>query len=324
MEVDLRVRLYDRLLKRTGAGSIVGKGPAQIRRLQERPEPPHNRMLDALFGGVAPGVRLEDRSVPTREGSVRVRVYTPQRVAAPLPVVVHFHGGGWTLGNLRGWDWVCSTVAAQAGALVVSVAYRLAPFHPFPAAVHDAYDATVWVAAHAPELGGDPRRLAVMGDSAGGNLAAVVSLLARDSGGPALGQQILTYPATDLTLSARSLVEKADAPLLTRADVEAFVGFYLSGGADPRDPYVSPLLAPDLAGLPPALILTAEHDCIRDDGRRYAQRLRAAGVPVRFTEYAGMPHGFLSLPGLCRFAPQALAEIAAELRARLAPAGAPQ
>jgi acetyl esterase len=202
-------------------------------------------------------------------------------------------------------DWLCSHVSAATGAVVVSVDYRLAPLNPFPAAVEDAYAALLWAA---DALGADGRRLGVMGDSARGNLAAVVALLARDRSGPPIGHQALIYPATDQTLSGASMRTNANKPFLLAADVVAYRRHYLG---DPptavRDPYASPLLAEDHSGLPPALIQVAEHDPIRDDGTRYAEALRAAGVAVRLAEYVGVPHGFMSFPGVCLSAHQALA-----------------
>jgi acetyl esterase len=193
---------------------------------------------------------------------------------------------------------------------VVSVDYRLAPLNPFPAAVEDAYAALLWAAE---EFGVDGRRIGVMGDSAGGNLAAVVALLTRDRGGPPISHQALIYPATDQTLSGASMRSNANKPFLLAADVVAYRGYYLGDPPNAvRDPYASPLLAEDHSGLPPALIQVAEHDPILDDGTRYAEALRVAGVPVRLTEYVGVPHGFISFPGVCRSAHQALAEICAE------------
>jgi acetyl esterase len=233
-----------------------------------------------------------------------------------LPLVVNFHGGGWTIGSLDMADWLCSNVAVALPAVVVSVDYRLAPQHRWPIAAEDCYVALVDVAGRAGELGADPDRLAVMGDSAGGNLAAVVSLMSRDRSGPAIGFQGLLYPATDLTLGSPSIEANAHAPILTRDDVLAFRNHYL-GGQDPQQPYASPLFAADHRGLPRALVQVAEHDPIRDDGLRYADALRAAGVPVRTTEYVGMPHGYLSFPRLCRAAAQALAELCSEMRGAL-------
>jgi acetyl esterase len=209
-------------------------------------------------------------------------------------------------------DWLCSNVAATVGAVVVSVDYRLAPVHRFPAAVDDCYAALTWAADHVGA--GGP--IGVMGESAGGNLSAVVCLLARDRSGPALSHQTLLYPATNLTRVAPPLSTGEKPLFLSVPEMQAYRRYYL-GDADPADVRASPLLAPDHQGLPPALIQVGEHDPLRADGVAYAEALRAAGVPVRLTEYVGMPHGYLNFPGLCRLAPQALAEITAEQRAAL-------
>ncbi len=306
--MDLRVRVLGRLLGRVSVSSMDEQ---RLRRAQQQ-SIGHNPVTDLLLGGVARGVRLTDGTARGEVGPVPVRTYRPEGAdGGPLPLVVHFHGGGWTLGNLDSGDWLCSNVAATVGAVVVSVDYRLAPGHRWPAAAEDCYAALVDVVGRAAEHGVDPARVAVMGDSAGGNLAAVVSLMARDRSGPAIAHQGLVYPSVDLTMSGPSIEENASAPILTKADCLAFRDHYL-GGQDPRQPYASPLFAEDLTGLPPALVQVAEHDPIRDDGTRYAAALQRAGVPVRLTEYVGMPHGFLAFPRLCRSAPQALAELCAE------------
>jgi acetyl esterase/lipase len=243
-----------------------------------------------------------------------VRVYRPVRSDSGVrPLIVYFHGGGFVFGDLRLGDWLCSSVAVTVGAVVVSVEYRLAPRHRFPAAVDDCYAALVWAAENAADLEADGP-MGVMGESAGANLSAVMCLLARDRGGPALSHQALLYPPTDM--SAPPTAASADALFIPQPEVAAFRRHYL-GDADPRDPRVSPLLAEDHSRLPPALVQVGEHDPLRDDGARYAAALRAAGVPVRFTEYVGMPHGYLNFPGLCRSAPQALAELCAEQTAAL-------
>ena len=313
--LDRRVRLLGRAMRR--AASISSMSAADIEKAQQQGAPP--ALLARLFGRRRPGVGIEDRVVDLAGGRRRLRVYRPAGARrGSRPVVVNFHGGGWTLGSVEGGDWLCSNVSADLDAVVVSVDYRLAPTDRFPAAVEDCYEATEWVAAQAPELGVDAGRLAVMGDSAGGNLAAVISLLARDRSGPAIASQILIYPATDLTMTSPSLTTNAEAPVLSTDEVRCFRGHYLGDDeAAARDPRASPLLADDHSGLPPALVQVAEHDPIRDDGVRYAEALRSAGVPVRLTEYVGMPHGYISLPGVCRSAPQALHEIVAELRDRL-------
>jgi acetyl esterase len=227
--------------------------------------------------------------------------------------VLHFHGGGWVLGDHRSADWLCSGIAVRLGVVVASVGYRLAPEHRAPAAALDCFAATRHLAAHPAALGRgleiDPGRLAVMGDSAGGNLAAVVALLARDAGGPALVAQELIYPGTDATLASPSLYRLADAPALPLRSIRAYLALYLGEDGDPLDPLISPLLASSHRGLPPALIQTAEHDPLVDDGARYAAALQAAGVPVRYTCYLGTLHGYTSVAGICRAAGQARAEI---------------
>jgi len=276
---------------------------------------PSNALVNRIFGGVAPGTEVRDLTITGPAGDIAVRVYRPAAgPAGDRPLILNIHGGGFVWGDLRLSDWICSSVAVSVSAVVVSVDYRLAPLHPFPAAVDDCYAALEWAAENADELGAaSPPRIGVMGESAGGNLSAVMCLLARDRGGPAISHQALLYPATDMTripeAPARSLI-------ISRPEMQAFRRMYL-GDADSADPRVSPLRAADLAGLPPALIQVAEHDPLREDGVRYATALRSAGVPVRFTEYVGMPHGYLNFPGVCRAAPQALAEICAEQTAAL-------
>ena len=245
-----------------------------------------------------------------------MRLYRPHTARA-LPVVVNFHGGGGTLGNLDQSDWLCAHVASRVGALVVSVDYRLAPEFRYPAGREDGYAAVTWVARHAAALGARTDRLAVMGDSAGGNLAAVVCLLAREAG-PVIDAQVLLYPALDLTFTRPSVERFATGPVLTRADMEVFRTHYLGEDGDPTDPLCSPLFAPDVADLPPALVVTAAVDPLHDDGADYVARLGAAGVPVKHTDHARAVHGFLSFPGVCRASAAALDDVCAELTVRLA------
>ena len=309
--MDLRVQAWGWMTRRQA--SVATRSEEDVIALQRRGMP-ENRMTDLLFGKVAPGVAVNNRAIPGPDGDIPVRVYTPGGAAAePRPLVVYYHGGGFVFGYLRMGDWLCGQVASSVGAVVVSVDYRLAPVHRFPAAVEDSYAALTWAAAHAAELGaGGPA--GVMGESAGGTLSAVMCLLARDRGGPAISHQALIYPATDMT------AQRADVrmPFLSSDEMTAYRRMYLGPDGDPASPWASPLLASDHAKLPPALIQVAEHDPLRDDGMRYAAALRAAGVPVRVTEYVGMPHGFMNFPGLCRGAPQALAELCAEQKAALA------
>lgn len=272
-----------------------------------------SRLATMILGAPADGVARHDRTIPGPAGDLPVRIYSPGLADPDRPVVVSYHGGGWVLGSLDQTDWLCSEVADRLRTIVVSVDYRLAPEHRFPAGVLDCVAATRWVHEHRGELGSAREGVAVMGDSAGGNLAAVVARRARDDGEATITHQVLVYPATDLTRSLPSIDELRDAPVLTRADIDAFVAHYLPDDVDQRDPDLSPLWADDLAGLPPALVITAEHDPLKDDGAAYAARLAAAGVPVRFTEYAGMIHGFTSFPGLASGAHQALWEVVAFL-----------
>jgi acetyl esterase len=310
--MDRRLQLWAWLVRRQA--SIAGKSEAAVIALQSRPAP-SNAISNFIFGTVASGTEVSNRIIPGPGGDLPVRIYRPVTQAGPQPrpLVLNVHGGGFVFGDLRLCDWLCSQVAVTVGAVVVSVDYRLAPRHRFPAAVEDSYAALVWAADSAATLGaGGP--VGVMGESAGGNLAAVLCLLARDRGGPALSHQVLLYPATDMTAQHPAT---ASTPFLSGPEMEAYRRHYLAD-ADPSDPLVSPLLASDHHQLPPALIQVGEHDPLRDDGIRYAAALRAAGVPVRLTEYVGMPHGYLNFPGLCRIAPQALAEICAEQTAALA------
>ncbi len=218
-----------------------------------------------------------DRTVPGPAGPVPVRVYRPSE-ATGLPVVVWFHGGGWVIGGLDSHDHLCRLLCDDAGCVVVSVDYRLAPEHPFPAAVEDCVAAYGWVAANATEVGGDPGRVAVGGDSAGGNLAAVVALTRRDAGDPPPRAQVLVYPVTDHEFDSPSMHENATGYFLEREHMRWFFGHYLRTPADADDWRVSPLRAPDLSGVAPAIVVTAEYDPLRDQGEAYGARLRAAGV----------------------------------------------
>ncbi len=249
-------------------------------------------------------------------GAIPARLYRPLGSApnAALPALIYFHGGGWVIGDLDTHDVVCRQIANGSGGAVVSVDYRLAPEHKFPAAVEDAIAATAWIAAHGATLGIDTARLAVGGDSAGGNLAAVVALDARDRNGPKLIQQTLIYPATESTMSHPSHERFAEGLLLTRPTMKWFLGHYLRGAEDLADWRVSPLRATSLADLPPALVLTAGYDPLCDEGEDYAARLAAAGVPVTRVRVEGVIHGFLTMGKLIPAANEAVAMIAAALK----------
>jgi acetyl esterase len=253
------------------------------------------------------------------DGAIPLRVYRPAGVpdSARLPAYVYFHGGGWVIGDLETHDVVCRQITAEAGVSVVSVDYRLAPEHKFPAAADDAWAATRWTVTHAAELGIDGERLAVGGDSAGGNLAAVVALLARDAGAPAIALQVLLYPVTDVAAESPSYQDFADGYMLTRDGMRWFIAHYLSKREEAADWRASPLRAPSLAGLPPALIVTAGFDPLRDEGEAYATRLREAGVRVDAVCYGGMVHGFVPMGRLLDTAGRALTLIGGALRQAL-------
>ncbi|BBY21098.1 alpha/beta hydrolase [Mycobacterium stomatepiae] len=247
-----------------------------------------------------PDLRIEDRTIGHGDLiDIPVRIYWPPTPAEISPVVVFFHGGGFCLGDLDTHDHVARAHAVGAEAIVVSVGYRLAPEHPYPAGVNDAWAALQWVGAHAAGLGGDPSRIAVAGDSAGGNLAAVTAMLARDNAGPELVFQLLWYPVVTADLSLPSHIENAFAPILDREVIAAFLAWYLPPEVDITDPTVLPVtLAPanaaDLSGLPPAFIGTAEHDPLRDDGARYAEMLKAAGVAAELSNEPTLVHGYVN------------------------------
>jgi acetyl esterase/lipase len=312
---DLRIRVFGRLLGMSGLTSPDTMSRRQMALSRALPIP-HGPGLDRVVGARGRGVEAQTRQITVRDGSpIGVRVYRPPG-SGPFPLVVNFHGGGWVIGSLAMAESVCSRLASALPAVVVSVDYRLAPEFRFPTAVNDAFDATVWAHTNADELGADGTRLAVMGDSAGGNLAAAVTLLAHDQG-PGISAQALLYPTLDLTLASPSMAENAHAPVLTRSHMRAYRDYYLGPHGDPEDPLASLLLADDLAGLPPALIQTAQFDPLRDDGARYADRLHDAGVPVRHTCFDGMAHGFATFPGVFRKAPRAFDELVDHLRGYL-------
>jgi acetyl esterase len=274
-----------------------------------------------LFLGFARrGVEIRTTTFAARHGEVPLRVYTPSRWSRrPRPVVVNIHGGGFVFGSARQGDWTCSIVADELDAVVVSVDYRLAPTHRFPAAIEDCQDALAWVAEEARALGGDPERIGVMGDSAGGNLAAVVSILARDGGGPRVAHQALIYPATDMTDALRedpSYLANTRGIVLSNEDMDVLARHYVGDDGEPSDWRLSPILA-DLGGLPPTVVVVAGLDPLHDSGVRFAQALADAGNDVRVEDFHQMPHGFVSFPYLCAGARPALEAIVASQRQAL-------
>ena len=274
-------------------------------RLITNPDPPELKSVEPL-------------SIPSPHGSIPARIYTPKtlRQAEGLAGgLVFFHGGGWVIGDLDSHDVACRKLAVEGQLIVISVDYRRAPEHKFPAAVEDAIVATAWIAAHARQLGIDAARLLVGGDSAGGNLAAVVALAARDGNGPAISGQVLIYPATDFAMTHASHREPETSILLTHSVIRWFRDHYLNGEADVGDWRASPARASTLAGLPPAYVLTAGADPLRDEGDEYARRLKQAGVAVTHRTFPGQFHGFFTMGKLLQQANVAVSEIGVWLRA---------
>jgi acetyl esterase len=302
---------------------IVGEFVKSIRVPGQFPPLPELRQqlrtMVTLMDEPAPALpRVEDLRIPGPAGDIPARLYAPTVAGAPLPAVAYFHGGGWVQGDLETHHGLCARLALHAGALVVAVDYRLAPEHKFPAAVEDCLAAYRWLRARGRDVGADAARVAVAGDSAGGNLAAVVSQLAASGGTPVPTCQVLVYPAVDFALDTDSHRDLADGHVIPRDRILWYGEQYLRSEADKKDLRASPLLAPALAGQPPTMIVTAGFDPLRDEGRAYAERLRAAGVDVAYREYPGQIHAFVSLT---RAIPQGMActlEIADYLRGRLA------
>jgi acetyl esterase len=268
-----------------------------------------------------PMARVEGLEMPGHAGPIPARLYMPESLPAEtaVPLLLYFHGGGWVIGDLDTHDDTCRFLAATAGTAVLAIDYRLAPEHPFPAAVEDAWAAFAWAVSNGAGLGIDPGRIAVGGDSAGGNLAAVVSLLARAGGGATPAMQLLIYPPTDSVgdLPSRRLFAKGF--LLTKNDMDLFERAYLPPGSDATDPRVSILLAPDLRDLPPAYVATAGFDPLRDEAEAYALRMREAGVRVALRRHPGLTHSFVNLTAISRTSRGAMLEAAGALRMGLAP-----
>ena len=273
------------------------------------PDPPAVESVQLLL---APG----PAGPAGRGGPVPVRAYRPKGAAkeAVLPALVYYHGGGWVIGDLDTHDVVCRTLANAARCAVFSVEYRKAPEAPFPAGVEDSFAALSFVAGQAKALRIDPARVAMGGDSAGGNLSAVMALMARDRGGPGLSFQLLIYPATDQRMGHPSIDGNGEGYLLTKKSMLYFRGHYLPDAADYTDWRASPLLAPSLAGLPPAFLMTAGFDPLRDEGRAYAERLRKDGVAVDYREYSDMVHGFITMGRVLDTTAEALSDCAQALR----------
>ena len=307
MPLDPQARAILDLLAASGMPDLSIVEPAVIRKLTE---------AAVVLDQGEPVARVENRTLPGPAGEIPVRIYVPQ-TNGPLPVVAYFHGGGFVYCGLDTHDGTCRALANASGCSVVSVDYRLAPENKFPAAPEDAYAVTRWLADNGAEIGVDPQRIAVAGDSAGGNLATVVALMARDRGGPALAFQLLVYPVADFGFDTDSYRENADGYLLTEKMMRAFWSHYLAAEADGDHPYASPLRAERLDDLPPAFVATAEFDPLRDEGEAYAARLAAAGVPTTARRYDGMIHGFFSMGDAIEGARVAVDDAGSALRAAL-------
>jgi acetyl esterase len=277
--------------------------------------------IRASGGTPEPVAEVRDLTIPGPGGELPLRLYRPT-VGPVLPVLLYFFGGGWVLGTIDTADGVARSLANASGAMVAVPGYRLAPEHPFPAAVDDCYAAVRWVAGNASQIGADPGRIAVGGDSAGGNLAATVALRARDDGGPALAGQLLVYPNTDQLADDASMRDADDPYLFNRHSVAWYRQHYLTGPGDAASPLASPLRAPSLAHLPPALVITAEYDPLRDQGEAYARRLAAEGVPAELSRYPGMAHGFFTMAGTVAASRAAIKQAAAQVQAWFGAAGA--
>lgn len=308
MPLDPQVRTLLDQMAAAGQPPFHAQSPQDARKAMDA-------MLQVLGTGEAVH-KVENRGIPGPGGDIPIRIYTPS--VAPNGILVFYHGGGWVVGDLESHDYVCRALTNAAGCTVVAVDYRLAPEHKFPAGPEDCYAAANWVAHNAASLGSDDGHVAVGGDSAGGNLAAVVALMGRDRGGPKIRHQMMIYPAIDAAMDTASQKEfTQDGYVLSRLDMEWFWGHYLAKPGDGDNPYASPNRARDLRGLPPAHIITAEFDPLRDEGEAYAELLKKAGNRVKLKRYAGVVHGFVSLAAAIDQGKTATRDLAEELKASL-------
>ncbi len=304
MPMDPQAQVILDLVNASGFGDISEMEPTDVRTLMESLSAPSAVHV----------ARVEDRVIPGPGGEIPVRIYAPAS-PDPLPVLVFYHGGGWVIGSLETHDGLCREIVDAAGCMVVSVDYRLAPEHRFPACVDDAYAAACWVSDHAAAIGADASRVAVGGDSAGGHLAAVTAMTARDRTTPPIVFQLLVYPALEHEFERPSMIENAEGYMLTADGMRWFYRHTLNDPSEGDDPRVSPIRAESLAGLPPAFVITAEFDPLRDQGIAYAEALAAAGVSVTSTTYAGVFHGFFNMQAMLDTAKLAVGDAVVALRA---------
>ncbi|WP_224996982.1 alpha/beta hydrolase [Cesiribacter sp. SM1] len=310
MSLDPQAKAFLDHMAASGAPPIHSLTPAQARAALGN--------LAELGGPPAHVAQVEDRNIPGPGGNIPIRIYTPEtnhQGKALLGVMVYFHGGGWVMCNIDTHDRICRKISNESGCIVISVEYRLAPENKFPAALDDAYAATSWVCENATSFGGDPTRVAVGGDSAGGNLATVTALLARDRGTPSIAYQVLVYPVTNYyKAGTASYKDFAEGYFLSLNDMIWNFNHYLTSEADAENPLVSPLKAEDLSNLPPALIITGEYDPLRDEGEAYGKRLLEEGVPAEIVRFNGLFHPFLNLGGVIEEANRAISVIANRLK----------
>ena len=306
MTLDPQAQALLQQIEASGSEPMNELSPTEARLL-------YDAAAELLRGSPPQPHSIDSVAIPGPDSTLQSRLYRPS-AAQRLPLLVYFHGGGYTIGSLDSHDSVCRSLCVEADCLVISVDYRLAPEHKYPAAIEDAWAATRWLASHAAELGADPSRLAVAGDSAGGNLAAVVCLMAKAAGEPKIDLQLLIYPGIEMTCAFKSHQSFGSDYRLTRELIAWFYGHYFSTQDDKTQWQASPINAPDLAGLPPAFILTAGYDPLQDEAKAYADKLALAGVAVKHSHYAGMIHGFITMPGAIDKAGEALTECADELR----------
>lgn len=304
MTLDPQVKELVNLMEAEGAPPIASQSPEEARRAYK--DMKYDEEVESVH-------EVQNRIIPSPDGDIPVRVYLPEG-KGPHPALLFFHGGGWVIGDIDTHDNVSRALTNLADCVVVSVDYRLAPEAKFPAAVDDCYAATLWVSENASEFNIDPSRIAVGGDSAGGNLTAVISYLSRENGLPKLVHQLLFYPATDFTADNNSRCENATGYFLTIDDINYFSNHYLDKKEDYKNPLASPFLIDNLTGLPPATVITAEYDPLRDEGEAYAKRLKEAGVPVTLTRYDGMIHGFVVMASQLDKGKLALKQAAASLK----------
>jgi len=299
MKIPIKIRLLLWLVNRDKSLQIHEMAAPKARASSEKKRAEVERFLDYP---AVPLFNVFNKNISVRDAEIPIRIYQPVD-EENLPLIMYFHGGGFVLRGIDSHDKACRRIARDNNAVVISVGYRLAPEYKFPVPVHDCYDATVWASENADVHKGDVSRMVVMGDSAGGSLATAVCLMSRDLNGPKIIYQVLIYPCTDGTLSSASIDEYGKGYLLTRKMMEWFMDHYKSQEEDLYSPYLSMLLADDLSNQPPAFIFTAEYDPLKDEGRKYAERLKEAGNEVIYKDYGGLIHGFINMPKLSKRIP---------------------